>query len=321
MVIELGFRNTNNDIKHIHIQPDDSVLANIWLKQLDYLLETHHNKIFQKNFSLLGFHNKYRTVHDICNDLDRAVQTINYYKSYFIKEDFSLLREQYDQELLNILHHHFEITQGQLWKPGSVLASANGPTRNAISLLNHCCHELEAWYETEKNYPEWVNGYFYYNLLGVTERIEIPIEEKKNFTKDITDGMVYLHYAQTGKTWHEAYLDNDMHVQPDGISEHRVISGEFNCYFGTGYELPSDEKFSSWLESKGIDPANEQLGLGYAKVGEITDLPYDEAVEFFKEYTDFWSIEFNKKRIEYDFRFNDDGYFPMLETMWSKWNG
>lgn len=320
-MIELGFRNTENDIKYIHIQPNESNLAQLWLTQLDQLLEKHHNKIFQKNFSLLGFHNNYRTVHDICNDLDKAVQTINYYKSYFIKEDFSLLREQFDQELLNVLHHHFEVTQGQLWKPGSILASANGATRNAICLLNHCCHELEAWYETEKNYPEWVNGYFYYNLLGVTERIEIPIEEKKNFTKDITDGMVYLHYAQTGKTWHEAYLDNDIHVQPDGISEHRVISGEFNCYFGTGYELPSDEKFSDWLLSKGIDPTDEQLGLGYGKVGEIIDMPHTEAVDFFKEYNDFWSIEYNNKRIEYDFRFNDEGYFPMLEKMWDKWNG
>jgi hypothetical protein len=230
-----------------------------------------------------------------------------------------MLRYKYDQELLNVLHHHFEITQGQLWKPGTVLANANGETRNAISMLNHCCHELEAWYETEKNSPTWNNGYFYYNLLGVTDRIEIPVEEKKNFVKDITDGLVYLHYAQTGKTWYEAYLDNDTIVDADGISEHRVISGEFNCYFGTGYQLPTDEKFTDWLKQRGVDPNDEQLALGYAPVGKIVDMPHTEAVDFFKEYSDFYSIEFNKKRIEYDFRHTDAGYFTMLENMWNKW--
>ena len=320
-MIELGFRNKDNQIKYLQIKPDDTTLASVWTKQLDHLLFTHSNKIFQKNFSLLGFHNDNRTREHICNDLDRSIQTINYYKAYRITEDFSSLRCEYNQDLLNVLHHHFEITQGQLWKPGTVLANANGETRNAISMLNHCCHELEAWYETEKNRPTWTNGYFYYNVLGVTDRIEIPLEEKRNFTRDITDGLVYLHYAQTGKTWYEAYLDNDSVVGADGISEHRVISGEFNCYFGTGYELPMDDNFTKWLEAKGVDPNNEQLALGYAPVGKIINMPHTEAVDFFKEYTDFYSIEFNKKRIEYDYRHTDLGYFPMLERMWSKWNG
>jgi hypothetical protein len=320
-MIELGFRNNNNEIKYIHIEPNDSRLASIWTKQLDHLLFTHHNKIFQKNFSLLGFHNNDRTREHICNDLDRSIQVINYYKAYRINEDFTSLRYKYDQELLNVLHHHFEITQGQLWNPGTVLANANGETRNAICILNHCCHELEAWYETEKNYPKWTNGYFYYNLLGITDRIEIPVEEKKNFTRTITDGMVYLHYAQTGKTWYEAYLDSDSVVEASGISEHRVISGEFNCYFGTGYELPMNNDFTKWLEDKGVNPEDEQLALGYAPVGKIVDMPYTDSIDFFKEYTDFYSIEFNKKRIEYDYRHTDEGYFPMLERMWSKWNG
>lgn len=321
-MIELGFRNTNNDVKFIKIKPNDTDLSNIWLSQLDHLLKTHHKKIFQKNFSLLGFHNDYRTLEHICDDLDRSIAVINYYSDYKIPHEYGELRFNFNQELLNRLHHHFEITQGQLWNPGSVLSNANGETRLAICYLNHCCHEIEAWYETEHIKDDgYVNGYFYYNLLGVQDRIELPPEEKKNFTKEVSDGMVYLHYAQTGKTWFEAYLDNDDIVEANGISEHRVISGEFNCYFGTGYDLPSDEKFSNWLESKGVDPSDEQLGLGYAPVGKIQDMPYNEAVDFFKEYTDFYSIEFNKKRIEYDFRHTDKAYINLLTELWDKWDG
>jgi hypothetical protein len=319
-MIELGFRNTENKIEYINIQPNDNELSNIWLSQLDFLLATHNRKIFQKNFSLLGFHNDYRTVAHICDDLDRSIATINYYSDYKIVENFGPLRSGYDQDLLNVLHHHFEVMQGQLWNPSNELANANGDTRLAICFLNHCCHELEAWYETENIKDEgYRNGYFYYNLLGIQERIELDPKFKKDFTKDVTDGMVYLHYAQTGKTWFEAYLDNDDIVESAGISEHRVISGEFNCYFGTGYELPSDEKFSSWLESKGVDPNDEQLGLGYAPVGKVTNLADGEAQDFFKEYNDFYSIEFNKKRIEYDFRHTDNAYIRLLTDMWSKW--
>lgn len=320
-MIKLGFRNLDNDIKYITIKPDDTELASVWLKQLDHLLATHNKKIFQKNFSLLGVHNDYRNVKHICDDLDRSIATINYYsKDYKIKENYGPLRSGYDQELLNTLHHHFEVMQGQLWNPGKSLEMANGETRLAICFLNHCCHELEAWYETTKIKKDgYTNGYFYYNLLGVTDRIELDPKFKKQFTKNVDDGLVYLHYAQTGKTWHEAYLDNDTVVEPAGISEHRLISGEFACYFGSGYELPSDEKFSAWLESKGVDPTDEQLALGYGPVGRVIDLPYTAIGDFFTEYTDFYSIEFNKKRIEYDFRHTDEAYIRLLTELWGKW--
>lgn len=319
-MIELGFRNINNDIKYITIKPDNTELANVWQSQLDRLLETHQRKIFQKNFSLLGVHNNNRTVDHICNDLDRSIATINYYSDYKIINNFGALRNENNQQLLNDLHHHFETMQGQLWNPGNELAKANGHTRLAICYLNHCCHELEAWYETTDIEADgYRNGYFYYNLLGIQERIELEPKFKKQFTKNVEDGMVYLHYAQTGKTWYEAYLDNDDVVTADGISEHRVISGEFNCYFGTGYELPSDNKFTTWLESKGVDPEDEQLALGYAPVGKIQNLPDLEAQEFFKEYTDFYSIEFNHKRIEYDFRHDDESYINLLTEIWDKY--
>lgn len=320
-MIKIGFRNKENKIEYILIEPIGSDLSNIWLKQFDHLLATHKEKIFQKNFSLLGFNNDYRTSDNICDDLDKSIDIINCKTNNKILEDYSILRKSNDQSLLNRLHHHFEIRQGQLWSPSQELFSADGETRNAICYLNHCCHELEAWYDTlGKIKTGRTNGYFYYNLLGITDRIEIDTKFKKDFTRNITDGLVYLHYAQTGKTWFEAYLDNDDVVDISNISEHRIISGEFNCYFGPGFEIPTDKKFIQWLESKGMNIENENLGIGYAPVGKIINLPFYRAIEFFKEYTDFYSIEFNNKIIEYNYRYYDAEYFSMLEKMWDKWN-
>jgi hypothetical protein len=319
-MIKLGFRNKLNEIKHILIKPSDSEIASIWLKHLNHLLTTHREKIFQKNFSLLGFQNSYRTADDICNDLDRSIKIINLKCNNKILEDYTILRTTFDQNLLNQLHHHFELKQGQLWAPSQELFSADGETRNAICYLNHCCHELEAWYDTAKKIKtDKSNGYFYYNLLGITDRIEIDHTLKNLFVNNMTDGTVYLHYAQTGKTWVEAYLDNDNIVDISNISEHRIISGEFNCYFGPGFQIPIDENFLLWVKSKGVDLSKNNFGIGYIPVGKIVDLPHPIASEFFKEYSDFYSIEFNGTKINYDYRYTDSVYLSMLETMWDKW--
>lgn len=320
-MIKLGFRNRSNEIKYVLINPDDSEISLVWLSQLDHLLKNHGEKIFQKNFSLLGFDNDYRTSLNICNDLNRSIDIINLKTTDKITENFNTLKTANDQQLLNQLHHHFELRQGQLWSPSESLFSADGETRNAICYLNHCCHELEAWYDTkEKSNPNKTNGYFYYNLLGITDRTELESKFKKDFTTDITDGLVYLHYAQTGKTWFEAYLDNDEIVDVSNISEHRIISGEFNCYFGPGFRIPTDKNFINWLKSKGIDKLDETLGIGYAPVGRITNLPYFDAIKFFKEYNDFYSIEFNGNLIEYDYRYYDNEYIKKLNLMWDKWS-
>jgi hypothetical protein len=321
-MIKLGFRDKEGQIEYIRIIPDNSPIANIWLSQLDHLLTTHREKIFQKNFSLLGFDNKYRTADNMCDDLERSIKIINDNTDNKIVENYDILRYTYDQQLLNQLHHHFEIRQGQLWAPSQELFSANGETRAAICYLNHCCHELEAWYDTQLKIPSKPsNGYFYYNLLGVTDRIEIDNKFKKNFVKDITDGLVYLHYAQTGKTWFEAYLDNDDIVDISNISEHRIISGEFNCYFGPGFQIPVDNKFIDWLKSKGIDSSDENLGIGYIPVGKIENLPYHSAVDFFRRYTDFYSIELYNNKVEYNYRYYDKEYLDNLNSMWNKWVG
>tara|TARA_A100000164_G_C21892871_1_gene766369 strand:- start:73 stop:1020 length:948 start_codon:yes stop_codon:yes gene_type:complete len=314
-MITLGFRNKLNKKLYVDIHPNKDKTSEVWLSALNNLLYTHKEKVFQKNFSLLGLPTQNRSQDDIILDLKRSVRIVNENTEYNISEDFV----SFNQETLNRLHHHFELLQGQLWNPSSFLASATGKVRCAICYLNHCCHELEAYYDSlEKKYKDY-NSYFYYNLLGVTERKDLPLGIKEQFVTDIEDGMVYLHYAQTGKTWYEAYLDNDLEIDPSNISEHRVITGEFNLYSGPGFSFPTDSNFKDWLEAKNVDPNNADLALGYAPVAHV-DVPYTELQEALIEYDDFYSIEFNNKKIEYNYRHTDPKYVIMLECMWDKWN-
>ncbi len=320
--IKLGFRNSKGKLKTITVRPREGRLAKIWLDQLEVLLDNHlmvndetgeeFDNVYQKNFSILGMPNKYRSADHILDDLDWAIDTINDSESdYEITDDFTPLRQGIDQPLMNKLHKHFEVTQGQLWNPSSVLANADGKTRLAICLLNHCCHELEAYYDPSPHV------YFYYNLLGAGDRIAIPASEKKNFTRTFTDGMVYLHYAQTGKMWYEAYLDKDEEVGPENISEHRIITGEFNVYFGDGFTLPKDNDFRDWVISKGGDPDDAELALGYAPVADV--IGQGTKIDF-KEFNDFFQITFRGRKVQYDYRHNSDEFRRHLIRIWDQWS-
>lgn len=321
-MIELGFRDRLNNVETIRIQPTDSILAKLWLNQLDKLLRKP-DLVYIKNFSLLGFNCDYRTPMEVCDELDRAIDIINRYTPYKIVEDYSSLRIENNRSLLNKLHYHFEITHGQVWSPSDILTTSSGEVRLSICMLNHCCHWLETWYDEEEKKQRWNNSvrnaYYYYNVLGANQKIELPQDEKKNFTKTVDNGLVYLHYAQTGKTWYEAYLDNDDDVTDAGISEHRLISGEFDCHFGDTYEFPSDEQFTEWLISKGADPTNEQNGLGYAEVGRVVGVTKHQAFDFFTEYTDFFSIRFNDHYQEYDYRYYDQNFYNRQVEKWGGW--
>ena len=85
--IKLGFRNPKGKLKTITVRPREGRLANLWLDQLEVLLDNHlqvndetgeeFDNVYQKNFSILGMPNKYRSADHILDDLDWAIDTIN----------------------------------------------------------------------------------------------------------------------------------------------------------------------------------------------------------------------------------------------------
>jgi hypothetical protein len=311
--MNLIFRSINGEVKSINVIIDDTPIANKWKSLLCELLK-NKDIVYQKNFSILGNITDYRSRSHIVNDLLNAIEILKDF-NYNIPEDFSLLKIEYNQNLLNSLHKHFENLHGQIWNPSEHLLRSTGEQSYAISMLNFCCHELEAYYDSLNKNNLNPNIYFYYNVLGVTRRDEITIEDKGYFTTKMTPGMVYLHYAQTGKTHYEAYLDDDTDVSLENISEHRLISGEFCIYFGLGYELPKDKDFTNWLLSKGFDLDDPTLALGFCPIGRV-DL--DNYQEFFSKYNDFLGIELSNNCQIYDYRHNDLDFKNKLINLWNK---
>jgi hypothetical protein len=311
--MKLKFRSTTGEIHTLDVVLNNTTISKKWKKVLSTLLD-NKDLVYQKNFSILGNITPYRSRQDIINDLSRAVNILKDF-DYNIIENFSSLVVEYNQDLLNCLHKHFENMHGQIWNPSNHLLRSTGEQSYAISMLNFCCHELEAYYDSLNKNNINPNIYFYYNVLGATHRDEITLEDKQHFTTKMIPGMVYLHYAQTGKTHYEAYLDQDDTVSLNNISEHRLMTGEFCVYFGPGYELPRDTKFLNWLTSKGFDVNDPSLALGYCPVGHINLPNYKE---FFSKYTDFVGIDIGDKSQEYTYRHSDLEFTQRLVNLWSK---
>ena len=327
----LFFRNIKGDVIEVKTTLYDSSVKDKWYELLQNVLKSEVTE-YVKTFSLVGNFNKNRTPEIIIQQLIDGIKVIKnatWYPEYnLINEPFESLLEKFDRDLLNKLHHHFELLQGQIWNPASYLKKANGRERFAISKLNLCCHELEAYYDSveQKNNNRGHHTYFYYSIYGTPKWIEITLEDKAKFSRLVFNGMIYLHYAQTGKTWYEAYCDRDEIVHLDNITEHRLMSGEFSVHIGPEFEFNMDEGFKKFITDRGFDWNDPSLAIGYCPIGQIESVAgisindYETCQKVLEEYDDFYGIKLdNGIERYYDYRHDSQTYFDKIYAIMDSW--
>jgi len=181
-LVKVTLRNPTDhrDTVEYTIKVYDTALAKDWIIALKELLSKKN--LLEKNFCFLGFPKTQRTLEYLCDELNRAVETINYFnykgewqrqglKSYIIEEWFHpntvrfpnsypiLIRTDSDirdeghpdqqiglspkQQTLNRLHNYFEQLQGTVWNLSPYYKLADYETKYAIRQLNILCHEIE----------------------------------------------------------------------------------------------------------------------------------------------------------------------------------
>jgi hypothetical protein len=327
----LLFRNIDNDIIEVETTLFESTVKQRWYALLQNVLKNDFIT-YVKTFSLVGNFSKNRTPQMIVKELVEGIEMLKnaeWYPDYDkINEPYQNLLKEFDRDLLNRLHLHFETLQGQIWNPSSFLARATGEERFAISKLNLSCHSLEAYYDSIKRTDMGIGKsvYFYYSICGTPTFEEITLEDKLQFSRTIGNGMIYLHYAQTGKTWYEAYCDQDEHVTDGGISEHRLISGEFSAHIGPQFEFNMDEGFKAFIQSRGFDWEDPNLAIGYCpigqinKVGDIDITDYEACQKLLEEYDDFYGIKLDDGTDKYyDYRHNSEAYYNKICGVMDTW--
>lgn len=317
------FRNTQTGqqqpLEYI-IQPHFT--AQKWARclHMDYML--HPTVIAEKNYMLQQWeydesNPNARSIPVLCQEMNRYVKVINEYfdgssdrrVNYHITQYFD--PATLDQQILNEIHHHFELLIGQVWSISEYYKLADSPTCFAIRQLNNLCHEMEylrkptlreALASSTERAPAW-NAGIYFPFIP-TLRYKFVECDYDHFTQVLDYGDLLLHYAQLGKTPMEAYAARDEEVFDDNITGLRYLSGEFDVVFRRDVyhhiqraKLEKDNVGAfAWIRARGQDPESKFTGIGFIPVAKVdrSKFPGMRAdqiqMELFK-YDDIYQLE------------------------------
>jgi hypothetical protein len=119
-----------------YIVADNNQLAYDWVQALKNILQ--NNNQLEKNYCFLGFPDTARDLKFLIDKLNLSINTINnFFTDYKINEIYTSDNIQIglepNQELLNILHNHFEILQGTVNNLSSFYKK-NGFVKNGIAM-------------------------------------------------------------------------------------------------------------------------------------------------------------------------------------------
>jgi len=293
----------------------ENKLAESWLELFCHnFFEIDHP--IEKDNSLKGWITSWdsrspRNIDFLCEQLNDSIKAVNLSMvplGYnFIDLVFSKdrLRSNEYRELMNDLHHHFEMLIGQTWNPSKWWELADEDTRQHIRLINNFCHEIEAAVDSIKlnqKSPNSSNQYIFASLMGknfqgnyITGKIrkELTLDELNSFSEYTKWGDVTIYYAQLGKRHIEAFRDRDEFIDRENISGHRYLTGEFVISFPMvhDHEIRPPKEFFDWLDQNGFDKNDPSLALGFPRIAELQSTePKKEIIKIIKQMDDIYEI-------------------------------
>lgn len=309
MKLLVTFRDTENKLENFTLKYKirDCSLSKTWA---DLLIKNgfQTNHPIEKTFCLHGWQIEYdsprgRNLRYLCNVLNQSIDTINKnlgpvgYPNIDLSFSVDKLKDtELSRDLLNDIHHHFELLIGQVWNPSKWYELADHNTKYAIRLLNNVCHEIEANLLSIKHPDTYMHVSYSLNCPGFDgkylekEKVELTLENYNDFLKESSWGTIILYYSQLGKRHYEAFIDKDEYIDRENISGYRYITGEFILTFNN-YRKHS-QKFLNWLEHNGYDANDKTLVIDYPVLGNIeTNLSIYEIKKELRLRDDLYKIE------------------------------
>lgn len=321
--VKVTLRNPldHSDLLDYYVVPNNSQLAQDWIIALKSLLQA--GNLLEKNFCFMGFPKTARTLPYLCEEVNKAIDTINnFFPDYQILEHFTpenctatdYAENGPNHELLNKLHNHFERLQGTVWNLSDYYRRADYTTKYAIRELNTICHEIESLILSQRKLltdPYWVRPSQITTFLN-TPRCNLTDIHRQGFIKNGYDrvfGGVYMHWTQIGKTLFEVFRDEGAPKLTDtvceAITELKYYSGEFDIEWGNdvvylgkhSWHTQEQKNFAEWLVQNNLDPLDPKLSLGYLPIGQVdletsfgtTD--YQKIWNMLSDHLDIYQIE------------------------------
>jgi hypothetical protein len=164
-LLTLTLRDTSGveDNFDINFKLRDTSLSKVWKECfIQNFLESHHP--IEKTYCLHGWQTTWNTNYPrnleyLCEKLNYHIDIINSempkYGYPVIDLNFTVdrLKSNSQEELLNKVHHHFELLIGQSWEPSKWwrIDALSNKVRFSIRMLNNLCHEIEAIIQSIKS--------------------------------------------------------------------------------------------------------------------------------------------------------------------------
>lgn len=312
---QLTFRAVDTGAtKKVRFKINTSFIAQKWARccHNDYLSvdEAKFEKYFMlQNWTYRDDSSIARNIPGLCNELNKYIGKINEYFDgsnedtrpyYNITQVFDPIT--LDQQILNEIHHHFELLIGQVWNPSRYFTNSPLPIMFAIRQLNNLCHEIEGNRQNSLGQGYW-NAHVFLPAMPV-KRYKFVESDFDNFTQYEFFGDVLLHYCQLGKTPLEAYYDKDGEIHDENISGLRYLSGECNITFlhEHSYALQTqligdlNRKMFPWLRERNVDPDSKFTSIGKIPVARIvrddwSDPDPENFIRELFEYDDVCKLE------------------------------
>ena len=323
------------------IQVFDNPLSRDWYTALKKILI--NGNLLEKNYCFLGFPNTARNMIYLCQELNLAVDKINeFFDDYKITENYSpdtlTVGLDPNQELLNILHNHFERLQGTVKNLSLYYKRADYETKYAIRQLNNICHEIESLILSQRKLvtlPEWVRPTQITTFLQC-KRYTLTDEHRRLFVQNGYNrqfGHVYMHWTQIGKTLFEVFRDEGAPKLDsticEAITQLQYYSGEFDIEWGKDiiyddnapWHTKEQDEFTQWLVNNNINSKDPNLSLGYLPIGKI-DLIKSFGTEdqfeirkMLSDHLDIYKIQVDEIANTYEYCWNDISYKQMQINM------
>lgn len=261
---------------------NEAVLA--WSNLLLLNLQNEHLELFSR-FS--GFVSEDKNKLSLIQGLNKCIEIINSDGVYPIEQRCP---NEFTQEDLNTIHHHFEILSNEDYRQYQQKASPE--VISAIRGINYFIHDLEGHTRNialKKHNPEAGSTSILLEFRNCA-RYALPGTFNKYFSTKIEFGDMVLHYSQVGKTWLEAYWDKDTAIFDEAIRPLEILSGEMDILFNKLLLNKEDlDNFKKFLNSKGQSPENPDLRLGHLKVASFnaealtTPADYEKQLAIFSD--------------------------------------
>ncbi len=201
------------------------------------------------------------------------------------------LLQNINQEKLNILHHQFDQMRGPVDRPTEAYLQSDARTREQMNIYNESIHALENILIHRAHGKEPI-PYIYVEFMN-TEKLKLPHEVYEHFSLHRDFGDLFIHYSQVGKSWLEAYEDEDDIMERENIRPHEFYDGSFDiCFRAKKHKdtLALQKDLHHYLSKMGENPQEVSHALGRLVVGKfrgVINAPKDLSNEPIDHITSF----------------------------------